>query len=104
MSETKTYVFPENGEGGGYRGIDPALLVALNQNGGMANGAMWMWPMFMFMMYPWLFGGMGNGFGGFGGWGNAGAANALASWLTSSTQMWAMCRMASMLFRWPFSR
>lgn len=77
MSETKTYVFPENGNSGN-GGIDPALLVALSQNGnGFGNGAMWMWPMFMFMMYPWLFGGMGNGFGGFGGWGNAGAANAL---------------------------
>lgn len=76
MGETKTYVFPENGNSN--NGIDPALLVALTQNGGgFGNGAMWMWPLFMFMMYPWLFGSMGNGFGGFGGWGNAGAANAL---------------------------
>lgn len=67
MGETKTYVFPENGNIGG-GGIDPALLVALSQNGGgFGNGAAWMWPMFMFMMYPWLFGGMGNGFGGWGG-------------------------------------
>ena len=75
MSETKTYVFPENG-GSGNDGVNPALLYAMSQNGGFGNGAAWMWPMFMFMMYPWLFGGMGNGFGGFGGWGNAGAANA----------------------------
>lgn len=71
MSETKTYVFPENGNIGG-GGIDPAFLVALSQNGGgFGNGAAWMWPMFMFMMYPWLFGGMGNGFGGWGGNGAA---------------------------------
>lgn len=76
MSETKTFLFPDNG-GGNSGGMDPALLVALSQNGGFGNGAAWMWPMFMFMMYPWLFGGMGNGFGGFGGWGNAGSANAL---------------------------
>lgn len=70
MGETKTYVFPENGNIGG-GGIDPALLVALGQNGGFGNGAAWMWPMFMFMMYPWLFGGMSNGFGGWGGNGAA---------------------------------
>ena len=74
MSETKTFLFPD---GNGSGGIDPALLVALQNNGnGFGNGAMWMWPMFMFMMYPWLFGGAGGGFGGFGGWGNANAANA----------------------------
>lgn len=77
MAETKTFVFPDNGNGGSAGGIDPALLVALNQNGGFGNGAMWMWPMFMFMMYPWLFSGMGGGFGGFGGFGGYGAGNAL---------------------------
>lgn len=78
MSEsTKTFLFPDNGNGGNGGGVDPALLVALTQNGGFGNGAMWMWPMFMFMMYPWIFGGMGNGFGGYGGWGNAANANAL---------------------------
>lgn len=77
MSETKTFVFPENGGGSGSGdGMNPALLYAMSQNGGFGNGAAWMWPMFMFMMYPWLFGGAGGGFGGFGGWGNAGAANA----------------------------
>lgn len=37
MGETKTYVFPENGgvTGGG---MDPALLVALSQNGGFGYG------------------------------------------------------------------
>lgn len=69
MSETtRTYVFPDNGDS--RSSIDPALLVALSQNGGgFGNGAMWMWPMFMYMMFPWLFGGMGAGFGGFGGFG-----------------------------------
>ena len=63
-------MFPENGNSS----IDPALLVAMNQNGGFGNGAMWMWPMFMWMMFPWLFGATGNGFGGWGANGAAGAA------------------------------
>lgn len=75
MSETKTYVFPENSGNGG--GIDPALLVALNQNGGFGGGAGWMWPMFMYMMFPWLF--AGGGFGGFGGFGGGFAGNALGT-------------------------
>lgn len=57
---------------GNRNSIDPALMLALSQNGGFGNGAGWLWPMFMFFMFPWLFG--GNGFGGFGGFGG-GAAN-----------------------------
>lgn len=74
MGETKTYVFPENGNGS-HSSVDPALLLALSQNGGFGGGAGWLWPMFMWMMMPWLFGGMGGGFGGFGGFGggNGGA-------------------------------
>lgn len=72
MGETKTYVFPENGNGSG-SSVDPALLLALSQNGGFGGGANWLWPMFMWMMFPWLFGGIGGGFGGFGG-GAAGTA------------------------------
>lgn len=62
--QTKTYVY----DGGG-SSIDPALIALLSQNGGFGNGANWMWPMFMYMMFPWLFGGMGMGFGGLGGFG-----------------------------------
>jgi hypothetical protein len=63
MSDSKVYMVPD----GNNNSINPALMLALSQNGGFGNGAMWMWPMFMFMMYPWLFG--ANGFGGFGGFG-----------------------------------
>lgn len=44
MGETKTYVFPENGNGSGSH-VDPALLLALSQNGGFGGGAGWLWPM-----------------------------------------------------------
>ena len=73
MADSKVFMFPENGNGGN-SSIDPALLVAMNQNGGFGNGAMWMWPMFMWMMFPWLYGANGGGFGGWGANGAAGAA------------------------------
>lgn len=64
MSDSKVFMIPD----GNNNSIDPALMMALSQNGGFGGGAGWLWPMFMFMMYPWLFGGFGNGFGGgFGG-------------------------------------
>ena len=63
MSDSKVYMVPD----GNNNSIDPALMLALSQNGGFGNGANWMWPMFMFFMFPWLFGG---GYGGFGGFGN----------------------------------
>jgi hypothetical protein len=62
MSETKVFNVPD-----GNNSINPALMMALSQNGGFGNGASWLWPMFMFMMFPWLFGGGYGGFGGFGG-------------------------------------
>ena len=65
MSESKIYTIPD-----GNSNINPALMLALSQNGGFGNGMAWMWPMFMFMMYPWLFNGGFGGFGGFGGAGN----------------------------------
>ena len=65
MSETKVFNVPD-----GNNSINPALMMALSQNGGFGNGMAWMWPMFMFMMYPWLFNGGFGGFGGFGGAGN----------------------------------
>ena len=64
MSDSKVYMVPD----GNNNSIDPALMLALTQSGGFGNGANWMWPMFMFFLFPWLFGGM-NGFGGFGGFG-----------------------------------
>lgn len=68
MAQDGVYVFPGEGGSTGRSGVDPNLLLALNQNGGFGGGAGWLWPMFMWMMFPWMFGGMGmNGFGGFGG-------------------------------------
>jgi len=65
MSETKVFNVPD-----GNNSINPALMMALSQNGGFGNGMAWLWPMFMFMMFPWLFNGGFGGFGGFGGAGN----------------------------------
>jgi len=64
MSETKVFNVPD-----GNNSINPALMLALSQNGGFGNGMNWMWPMFLFFMFPWLFNG---GFGGFGGNGGTG--------------------------------
>ena len=58
MSETKVFNVPD-----GNNSIDPALMMALSQNGGFRNGN-WMWMMFMWILFPWIFN--GNGFGGFG--------------------------------------
>lgn len=65
MSETKTYVFPEGGNGA--NGLDPNLLLAMNNGGGfgnMGNGG-WIWLLFLWALWG------GNGFGGNrGGFGN----------------------------------
>lgn len=60
MSDSKVYMVPD-----GTNSLDPNLMLAMNQNGGFGNGANWMWPMFLFFLFPWMFAG-GNGFGGFG--------------------------------------
>lgn len=70
MSETKTYVFPEGGNGA--NGLDPNLLLAMNNGGGFGGNGNWWWIIFLWA----LWGGNGNGFGnGFGG--NGYLANAL---------------------------
>lgn len=77
MSDSKVYMIPD-----GNNSIDPALMLALSQNGGFGNGANWMWPMFLFFMFPWLFG--ANGFGGFGGgFGNVAGTGYLANQLNN---------------------
>ena len=65
MSETKVFNVPD-----GNNSIDPALMMALSQNGGFGNGN-WMWMMFMWILFPWIFNGngFGNGFGGNAGTG-----------------------------------
>jgi hypothetical protein len=65
MSESKIYTIPD----GNNHSIDPALMMALSQNGGFGNGG-WMWMMFMWILFPWLFN--GNGFGNFGNNGGTG--------------------------------
>lgn len=76
MSETKVFNVPD-----GNNSINPALMMALSQNGGFSNGMNWLWPMFLFMMFPWLFGG---GYGGFGGFGGFGGANMLGTGFLSN--------------------
>lgn len=73
MSESKVYMFPDAGGFSGNKGgIDPALLLALNQNGGFGGNGNWMWIFFLWFLYPMMQNGMfgngmwGNGFGGFG--------------------------------------
>ena len=81
MSESKTYVF--GNEGGGQsgmmsllapllqqRGLDPNLLLAMNKNGnGWGDG--FMWVIFLFFLMGWG----GNGWGGFGNGRAGGIAN-----------------------------
>lgn len=85
MSESKTYVFGQDGNGQNgmmsllapllqQRGLDPNLLVAMNKNnGGFGNEGGWfMWVIFLFFLMGWG----GNGWGGFGnGRGNGFLAN-----------------------------
>ena len=80
MSESKTFVFPESGNGGGsgmlamlapllqQKGIDPNLLVAMqgrNNNGFGGEGGWFIWVIFLFFLMGWGNNGWGNG--GFGG-------------------------------------
>lgn len=81
MSESKTYVFGNEGSGQGgmmsllapllqQRGIDPNLLLAMNKNGnGWGDG--FMWVIFLFFLMGWG----GNGWGGFGNGRAGGIAN-----------------------------
>lgn len=58
MSESKVIMFPEMGTcGASNSALDPNLLLALTQNGGM-NGGNWMWVLFLFVLFGWR----GNGF------------------------------------------
>ena len=84
MSESKTYVFGQDGNGQNsimsllapllqQRGLDPNLLLAMNKgNGGFGEGGWFMWVIFLFFLMGWG----GNGWGGFGnGRGNGFLAN-----------------------------
>ena len=65
MSDSKVFMFPE---GVTNSSIDPALLMALNQNGGFGGGN-WMWIFFLWFLMPLINGGWGNN----NGFGNNGA-------------------------------
>lgn len=81
MSESKTYVFGNEGSGQGgmmsllapllqQRGLDPNLLLAMNKNGnGWGDGFMWVISLFFLMGWG------GNGWGGFGNGRAGGIAN-----------------------------
>lgn len=61
MSETKTYVFGENGNSGGNNNLDPNLLWAsMMNNGGFGGNGNWLWVLFLLFFFR-------NGYGGFGG-------------------------------------
>ena len=66
MSETKTYVFGNDGQCGGgmmsllapllqRNGLDPNLLLAMNKNGnGWGDGSGFMWVIFLFFLMGWV--------------------------------------------------
>lgn len=56
-------MFPEMGSN---NGIDPNLLLALNNNGGFGGNGNWMWILFLWLIWGWGGNGYGNGFGGNG--------------------------------------
>lgn len=86
MSDSKVFMFPDNVAGGGTQhGIDPNLLLALNQNGGFGNNGNWLWILFLWLLFPAFGGGWGNGFGGFGGFGGAAGAGYLGNMLNNDT-------------------
>ena len=64
MESSKIMMFPEVGNNSG---IDPNLLLAMNNNGGF-GGNNWIWILFLWL----ICGGYGYGNGGFGGGNGAG--------------------------------
>lgn len=50
MADSKVFMFPDN-MGGNNNGLDPNLLLALN-NGGMGGNGNWMWIIFLFFLFP----------------------------------------------------
>lgn len=63
MAQEGVYVFPDASTGYGNRGIDPNLLLALNNNGGFGGNGNWIWILFLWMMWGANGNGFGNGFG-----------------------------------------
>ena len=71
MSDAKTYIFGEGGSSNSMlsalapllnrSGIDPSLLLAMNNNGGFGGNNSWLWIIFLFFIWGW---------GGNRAWGN----------------------------------
>lgn len=61
MESSKIMMFPEYGN----NGIDPNLLLALNNNGGFGGNGSWIWILFLWLIWG-ANGWGGNGFGGNG--------------------------------------
>ena len=76
MESSKIMMFPEYGNN---NGIDPNLLLAMNNNGGFGGGN-WIWILFLWLI--WGANGWGNN-GGFGGFGNG--AGFLSNQLSNDT-------------------
>lgn len=53
MAESKVFMFPDGNQGNN-TSIDPALLLALNNNGGFGGNGNWMWIIFLFFLFPLL--------------------------------------------------
>ena len=60
MDDSKVFMFPE---GSSKSSIDPALLLALQNNGGFGNNGGWLWILFLWMIWGANGNGFGNGFG-----------------------------------------
>jgi hypothetical protein len=60
MDDSKVFMFPD---GSSRSSIDPALLLALQNNGGFGNNGGWLWILFLWMMWGVNGNGFGNGFG-----------------------------------------
>ena len=75
MSDSKVFMFPENGTNNNglasmlapllqQRGVDPNVLLAMKNNNGFGGEGGWfMWVIFLFFLMGWG----GNGWNGFGG-------------------------------------
>ena len=58
MDDSKVFMFPD----GNKSSIDPALLMALQNNGGFGGNGAWIWILFLWMMWGFNGNGFGNGF------------------------------------------
>ena len=71
MESSKIMMFPEMGS----NSIDPALLMALNNNGGF-GGNNWIWILFLWMIWGW---------GGNGNWGGNGSNSFLSNQIANDS-------------------